>query len=283
MLKAPDLAGHEIPTVPFPPNTGAMDPTFQMIFVVTLSAICAAFLVMALRHWRRTGSPVAVLTLLGGGLCIFIEPIVDVMGLCWFWRDGNWTMFEAFGRPIPMWILPTYVFYVGGWTFYTYSRFEKGTTMAGVWKLWLLYAVVNVLLEEPPLHLGLYTYYGNAQPLQPVLLPLWWTAVNAAMPIVAAALIYKLRPVLTGWKQWLIVAIVPVADAATNAGAGWPLWNAINSSDQAIVTNAAAVATCALAAVLVWIVGLSVARDSALATAPRDTTAPVIGAATRAT
>ena len=264
MIKAPALAGHEIPTVPFPPNTGSMDPTYQLIFTIVLCAVCAGFILFALNSLRKTGSPLALLMLAGGALCVFIEPIVDVMGLCWFWRDGNWSMIELFGRPIPVWMLPTYTFFVGGQTFYAYKRFDRGDSMKGVWALYAIYALVDVFLEEPPLHFGLYSYYGSAEPLQPSMLPLWWPAVNAAMPMAAAALIYRLRPVLTGWKQLLVIPIIPMADGAANAAAGWPVWNALNSSESALVTNAAALLTVLLCCLLNWIVALSVASDSAL-------------------
>lgn len=263
MQAAPIIPDQNIPTVPFPPSTGAMDPTYQMIFMVVLSTVAAGFIVMALRNWQKTGSPVALLCLIGGGLCVFLEPVVDVLGLCWFWREGNWTMFETFGRPIPVWMLPVYIFYVGGQTFYTLGRMERGETTGGIWKLWAIYCVVNVLLEEPPLWFNLYTYYG-AQPLQLSKLPLWWPAINGAMPIVAAALIYKLKPALQGAKLGLIVLLVPMADGATNAAVGWPVWNAVNSTDQLLVTNAAAALTWALAAVLIWVVGLAVGSNSVL-------------------
>lgn len=263
MIQPPQLAGHEIPTVPFPPATGAMDPTYQLIFTWVLWGICAVVVLFALNHSRRTGTAIALLCLAGGALCVLWEPIVDVMGLCWFWRAGNHPLFELFGRPIPNWMLPVYTAYVGGQTFYTVTRLDKGETVRGVFKLYLIYMVVNLLLEEPPLHFGLYTYYG-VQPLQPGLLPLWWTAVNGAMPIIAAALVYRLKPLLTGWKQLLIVLLVPMGDGLANAAAGWPTWIALNSSDQYWVTTVAALCTFALSALAIWIVALSVGTDSPL-------------------
>lgn len=268
MTPAPTLPGMEIPTVPFPPTGGAMDYNLQVIFTTSLWVICAVFFVMALRSLRKTGSPLPLLILIGGGLCMFIEPIVDVMGLCWFWRDGQFVLFEAFGRPIPTWMLPTYIFYVGGQALYTWQRLEKGETMAGVFKLYAIYAVINVLLEEPPLHMGLYAYYG-AQPFKAVLLPLWWAIPNAAMPIVLGALIYRLRPALTGWKMLLVVPMMPMGDALTNAAVGWPVWTALNSSDDLVVTTIAALMTLGLGLVLMWAIAVAVATDSPLRVASR--------------
>ncbi len=270
MNPAPEISGHVIPNVPFPPVGGSMDHTLQLVFLSVLWAICAGFFVMALRSYRKDGSPLPLLVLMGGALCMFIEPIVDVMGLCWFWPQGQFVLFEAFGRPIPNWILPTYIFYVGGQALYTAHRLEKGETMLGVFKLYAIYAVINVLLEEPPLHMGLYTYYG-AQPLQPGLLPLWWAAPNAAMPITLGAMIVKLKPYLSGWKALLILPLMPMGDALTNGAVSWPVWTALNSSDDLMVTTAGALLTVGLGLVLMWVIALAVATDSpALAAVARS-------------
>lgn len=84
MITPPAIPGQEIPVVPFPPSTGAMDSTWQLAFNVNLWIVSAVFIFFALRTWRRTGSPLPLMLLAGGGLCVFLEPIVDVMGLCWW-------------------------------------------------------------------------------------------------------------------------------------------------------------------------------------------------------
>ncbi len=141
-----------------------------------------------------------------------------------------------------------------------------------IWKLYGIYFVVDLLLENPPLHWGLYTYYGDGQPLRFGHLPMWWASINAAMPMVGGMLIHRLRPALQGWKQIFVVAMVPMADGITNAAAGWPIWSALNSTDNTMVTNAAAFATMGLAVLVMWIVTQAVSSDSPLvaATAPQN-------------
>lgn len=262
-MPAPRIPGHEIPTVPFPPTDGAMDATYQLVFSGVVTLVCLVVIFYAVRDWRRTGSPIALLILAGGALCVFEEPIVDIMGLCWFFRDGQWILMEPFGRPIPVWMLPVYTAYVGGQAWYTLNRLERGITTSGIWKLYLSYAAINVLLEEPPLYLGLYTYYGDAQPLQLGLLPLWWPAVNALMPIVSAAAIYRLKPYMGGIGLLLIVPLMPMADAVANAAVGLPVWTALNSSGGLWVTTGGAILTILLALKLVWILTIAVAADPA--------------------
>lgn len=257
MLAAPALPGHVIPTVPFPPDGGAMNPAVQSVFFTVLWAIAGVFVLAALRSWRRSGSPLPLLVLAGGALCVCIEPIVDLMGLCWFWPAGQHPLFEVFGRSIPDWMLPTYLFYVGGQTLYTMRWLERQRSVGGLFGLYALYALVNVLLEEPPLHFGLYTYYG-AQPLKPLLLPLWWLAANAAMPITAGALLHLLKPHLAGWKLLLVVPLMPMADAVTNAAVAWPVWTALNSSDDLRLTTLAALLSLGQGLLLIWVLALAV-------------------------
>ena len=255
--------GKEIPVVPLPPSDGMMDNTYQIIFNSVLWMVVVVFVVMAWRYYRKEGSVLPLLFLIGGGLCMFLEPFLDVVGLVWFYREGQWVLFEFFGRPMPTFLLPTYIFYVGGQAFYTYCRLEKGETTKGIWKLYGIYFIVNLFLEEPPLHMGLYTYYG-AQPLRPILLPLWWPLINAAMPIVIAAVVHRLKPVLTGWKTLLVIPIIPMCDALANAAVGWPIWSALNTTDSLLITHLAALVSIGLGMILVWTLTLACGTDSPL-------------------
>ena len=54
------------------------------------------------------------------------------------------------------------------------------------------------------------------------------------MPIVAGFLVYKLTPHLTGAKVLLIIALVPVADGATNGAIAWPVWTALEHAARVL-------------------------------------------------
>jgi hypothetical protein len=232
-------SGFAIPATPLPPDFGSMDPRFNLIFLILNCIVLLGFVIYAWKDFRRTGSTLAFPILIGGGLCVFLEPVVDILGLCWFWEDGNWTVGQWMGRFIPIWLVPVYAWFVGGQTLLTLKRFERGVQVSDVFKLYLIYAMANVVLEEVPLHFGLYTYYG-AQPLQISLLPLWWPMINAAMPIVAAALVMRASPLFGTWTFPATIALMPMADALTNAAIGWPIHVALNTSDSLWVTHLAA-------------------------------------------
>jgi hypothetical protein len=73
------------------------------------------------------------------------------------------------------------------------------------------------------------------------------------MPIVGAALIYRLRPRLNGWAILAVIPIVPMADALTNAAAGFPLWVALNTRLGYGWTYPVGTVTCLLAVLVVWV------------------------------
>jgi hypothetical protein len=208
----------------------------------------------ALRVWWRQRDLVPLACLLGGAVCTVFEPIVDVLGLCWYPRHGQVRLFEAFGRPIPVGVLFGYTWAMGGMT----VVFLQVLARRGVGYLWRLYPVViliTVPFELIANHTGYYVYYGH-QPLRIFAYPLWWGPVNMAVPIVAAVAISWLRPYLHGVAVVVAAAIVVMADGAVNAATAWPVWTALNSAVPRGVVQVAGLATIGLAFLLVRLVTL---------------------------
>ena len=77
--------------VPQPPIDSVVDPTVQLWVTVVMALVSTAGLVYALLDWRRSGRPIVLMLFLAGGFCMLVEPIVDVVGACWFPAIGQWT------------------------------------------------------------------------------------------------------------------------------------------------------------------------------------------------
>src|SRR5579859_4627115 len=137
--------------------------------------LVAVVLVVALNHWRKRGSAIGIWLVLGGALTTLNEPIVDVLGKCWFPAIGSQVLLKAWGVSIPIYMVPVYAWYVGGQAFLAYHLYEKGLSRRGLFGLYAAFAVVNMFLEIPGLNLPvpMYSYYGN-QPLLLFRFPLWW-------------------------------------------------------------------------------------------------------------
>jgi hypothetical protein len=253
---------HLLATVPLPPynfKASSAQDVFSIAQIVVFG-VMLAFAVREIARGRGVGGSVFLYCLIGGAIAVIWEPIVDVLGQCWLPARGqHWEAFTLLGRHVPLMMPFVYAWFVGGQGYLFYRIFQHGIDRRQVFQLWGAVFVVNILLESPGVIAGVYTYYGK-QPFDIWGFPLWWGFINPLMPMIAGALIYKLRPHLSGAGEALaIVAIIPMADGVANAAAGWPVIAALNTDVGYVGTWIASLITLGLAAFIVWIVGLVVA------------------------
>ena len=270
----------DLSSIPQPPAGLETNAVGQTIFTIGVTIPWVIAIVLAVRYWRRHGTPIPLLFLAGGMLCIVWEPVVDVLGMCFFPRENQWVGLEIFGRPIPVMMYPVYSWFVGGQAFLVWHLMRKGMTRNQLWKFWLAVMAVNVVLETPGLLMDVYTYYG-AQPFNPWGLPLWWPPVNSTMPIVAGYAIYKLAPHLTGARILGIIPLIPMADGVANAAIAWPVWLTLNTNLGMAATYPAAVVLFALAATVVWVMSLGLPEAAPAATESSTGTAEKVLAPVR--
>jgi hypothetical protein len=262
-------------SVPQPPTQLAMPKTAELVFTVFIFIPLAVCLVIAIRQaLRGQGGALLLCCIAGGAFAAFFEPIVDVLGMCYLKEKDAIGTFTVLGRTVPLYICFVYPWYVGGLGYLAYRVFDRGITMRSLFALWAVVGVVDIALEMPGIVLHTYTYYGK-QPFNLGGFPLWWAFVNPVMPMIAGALIYKLRPHLPGWKLLAVVACIPIADGVANAAAGWPVWIALNQTHPSYVwTYLAALVTLGLSLFCVWIIGLVVARPAEAPAVSRVPVAP---------
>jgi hypothetical protein len=230
------------------------------VFTLFIFAPLGVAIGIAIRNLVRGDGPLLLFCLIGGAVAAVFEPIVDVLGLVYFPRNGSWVAFETMGRPVPLLIAFVYPWYVGGQGYLAYRLFQRGIDRLGVFRLWAIFFAVNIALETPGLIPGVYTYYGR-QPFDFWGFPLWWGFVNPVMPLIAGALIVRLRPYLgSGWRLLGIVPLIPIADGVANAATAWPMWATLNTDLPSVATYAAAIVTLGLALYAVWVISLVVSR-----------------------
>jgi hypothetical protein len=233
----------------------------QSIFIAANILICACAFVYAERYRRRSGSPIGFLLLLAGAATVINEPVVDVLGLCWFAKQGSIGLFTAWGVTIPAFMLPVYCWYVGGQALFAYQAMQAGMTPGRLYRLYGIFALVNVALEVPALNMGIYAYYGR-QPFQLLGFPLWWPICNALMPIVMAALVRVLLPSLSGYRSLLVILLGPMAAGMTNGAIGIPVWVALNSAAPPWVGRFAALISLGLGLTLAFLLTRVVAQNA---------------------
>jgi hypothetical protein len=248
--------------IPQPPF-GFKASSGQDVFSVAQFVVCGGMILFAVREAIRGRGPIFLYCLIGGAIAVIWEPIVDVLGQCWLPSRGqHWEAFTLLGRHIPLMMPFVYSWFVGGQGYLFYRIFERGIDRRRLFQLWGLVFLVNIALESPGIIADVYTYYGK-QPFDIWGFPLWWGFINPLMPMIAGAMIYKLRPHMSSALMVpAVIATIPMADGIANAAAGWPVIAALNTNVGYAGTWIAAFITLGLALFVVWIVGLLVARPA---------------------
>ena len=235
-----------------PANIDPVPETAQALFTFGQIGPILIFFWLAHKYSKQYGTLLPWCFLVGGLLMCMNEPLVDHNGRVWFHVDGQWNAFVDYGVHLPVWLVLAYIWFFGGRAMVIWHLMEKGAANDPRWiyKHWGLVFVIDAILENIALYIGLFLYYGE-QPLQFGKFPLWWGAINSATPIVLAAVVVVLRPHLTGWKVLWVIPLAPAVAAAVNASLGWITWNAINKTELPVaVVWAAGCVTVAMSLML---------------------------------
>ena len=246
--------------IPQPPIHEEMPKTAETIFNIFIFIPLGIALAIAVRHLIKGKGPLLLYCIIGGALAATMEPVVDVLGLVYLKEEGALGTFTILDRTMPLYICFVYPWYVGGLGYLAYRLFQYGVTTRMLFAIWAADAVIDVFLESPGILAGTYLYYGN-QPFDIWGFPLWWGFVNPVMPMLAGALIYKLKPHFDKpWKLAAAIPIIPMADGIANGATAWPMWATLNQTDVSYVwTYLGAFATLGLSLFCVWIISLAVA------------------------
>jgi hypothetical protein len=246
-------------TIPrLPDHIPAVSQAWQWFFTLAQIPPLIMAVVLARRWAREHRSAIPYLFLAGGALAMLNEPVVDYNGLVWFPTHGQWTLYTTFGISQPIWLALAYLWFFGGQPMVLWHLLQRGLPAARLWRAFGAVVAVDIVLEHPGLYANLFLYYGH-QPFQFTRFPLWWGVVNATTPIVAATLVYVLADHLTGRRVWGVLALVPIVQAATNAGTAFPVWNTLNTGLPWPATWAAGFVTVGLCSYVVHLCALAVA------------------------
>lgn len=256
-----------------PPRDMVTPETMNVITTTGIILVVVAMLVFAIRVWRSTGDRTGLLMLGGGIICSFNEPIVDIMGRCYFAEQGSWDVYEMFGRTMPVWLIGAYVVYFGGLSWLTSRALQKRPSRSQVYKGLLAFAVVDLLLEYPNLAAGMYTYYGD-QPFELFGFPLAWLTINESGALLAAVLLVKFGHLLQGSRQWAILLLPVVTNFC-----GWvislPHFYTINTNAPDVVKWAGSALAMGIGVAFIRFLVRSVTPEPEAAPARRAAAVPV--------
>jgi len=232
---------------PAPPVDMVMPQGAQSVFTALWGAVFALLALYAAYRALRHRDPLLGVLLVGGGICYFAEPMVDVLGLLWHPTIGQWVAIDTF-RAAPLWGLFVYAICFGALPYFMLLDFRRGFRPAKAWTWIGAFWLLDVAVEIPILASGLYDYYGDP-PMEAFGLPLYWLFMNIAGPLETAAVLLVLGASLRGWRL-PAVALLPVSlDVAGSTLTGWPVFSALHAQASMPVKYLAALATIAIGVV----------------------------------
>lgn len=275
-LPAPDLRY----TLPPPDLLMPQQGQELILLIFGGGAVLLALYVIALSLRRRSWLP--LLFLAGGGFSVMLEPIADVLGNVIHAPGGQIMAFQAEGHPVPWHVVVGYIWYYGTLNVMLFDRFRAGTMTPALWwktALWSSLAVTAV--EQIPIYYGIWVYYG-AHPFRVGLMPLAMAAANAASVMVSSMLVYRLMPVLTGWRQWLVPLMVPCFVVGSHTGASVPSYIMLGQDTAAMpfwLLQAGTLLTTLYSFGLIWLgIALLHGRLPAVGTVAADASRDPVGA-----
>jgi hypothetical protein len=233
-----------------------MPYTPQLITTAIYGVGAAAFVMYALYLTYRNRSALPVLFVFGALLTIFLEPVVDLLGNAVHPQIGQLNVLTTNGHAVPLVVLVGYVWYFAAAPLVSFRQITKRTLTRGfVWKTFTVIVLGAATVEQIPLYYGLWVYYG-AQPVKIGFMPIWWIFANTAAVMVPLILIYALFPVLKGWRQLLVVPIIPMGAFMGHTGAGWPTYNVLGTETEqvhSVLLQLAGASSVALSLLIVWV------------------------------
>jgi hypothetical protein len=235
-----------------------MPEPLQTIFLYATIAITALFVAYGARLSLRRHSSVPLLLILAGFCAIAMETVVTYLGHAEHPVIGNITLFRAVDRSIPWHIALGYTVAFGLLNILVWLKLENRTINPRyIYAACIITVLCYQVGETAGVSTGLWVYF---QP-QPVWLlhftaPLPWSFLNAACMIMSTALIMFLLPHLAGFKRLLIPVLGPVGAFMGHMGAGWPMYNVINSAAPWWAMQLSGVAAILLSVVVWWFAAL---------------------------
>ncbi|MCX2934286.1 hypothetical protein ORI20_28880 [Mycobacterium sp. CVI_P3] len=239
-------------------------PFFSWVFTAVGAVFFVASAVWALTSSRRLSTAIPVLALAGGFIAALEEPWINTMIQLWYPRDSPLIAFIAMEHAQPLYVFLVYPGFVGLGAYVVYRSLVTHPDGRHLWRFFAGIVLLDLVFELPTTAAGVFYYYGD-QPMQLVSngWPFWAGPINAAGPLLAGWLMYRLVPVLSGARRiFVVVALPPLAYAGIYGAVGWPVYTLLKTDVPMAARWAAAVVTIALCVGTVAMIKLSLSRSA---------------------
>lgn len=230
-----------------------------MLFTIWAGGFGLAVLPWAMYRYLKHKDDIPGLMCIGGFISSLLEPMLDHLGHLWWPTNLPGPAFLGFDLNIPYLIPPCYVFFIAMTGYWAYLRMKAGLDMKGVFIVWLIISMSDVIMEIPGTATGVYTYYGDAS-FKIFGFPLAWGWMNGTSMLLVGFLLWLVNPYLTGIKRLYILLVPITAMGAAYGMVAWPYFMSLNWDMPWIATRLLTVLSLLISLVVVGFVGALVAR-----------------------
>ncbi|WP_275629432.1 MULTISPECIES: hypothetical protein [unclassified Pseudomonas] len=230
-----------------------------MIFTIWAGGFGIAVLPWALYRYFKHKDDIPGLMCVGGFICSVLEPMLDHLGHLWWPTNLPGPAFIGFDLHIPYLIPPCYVFFIAMTGYWAYLRMKSGLDMKGVFVVWLIISMSDVIMEIPGTSTGAYTYYGDAS-FKIFGFPLAWGWMNGTSMLLVGFLLWLVNPYLSGLKRLYVILVPVTAMGAAYGMVSWPYFMSLNWDMPWIATRLLTLASLLISIVVVGFVAALVAR-----------------------
>ena len=204
-----------------------MPATVQTVATIVTGVLAGVLMVIVLFVWARRRDPIFLCFVLSSAVCAWLEPMVDILGLVWHPRFGQWQAFETFGRPIPVWVVFGYILVFGLLPGLDLVLLRRRVGYRLMWIATLINLGVDTAIEVPLTAHRLYYYYGD-QPLKIGQFPALQLAVNGTCAVLIATLVFRFPQAFSGVRALWLLLVAPAAQLGALA-VGIPAFSVLNT------------------------------------------------------
>jgi len=214
------------------PTDMLVNPTWQWVFgslhfgLAALTIYLAARGPLRSRNWAELRF--RMLVLVGGALgSLFFEGAIDRGGQLWYADRGAWHLTTLYGVSVPLWVMPVYLWFLGGGALFIVQRIRAGARPKDFILIFLGIAVADFALEIPLIKVaGLYRYWGDTQPFfhsDWCPLPLWFVSTNRWFDLLPAMIVLLLMSTRIRHIEWSIPLVMVASCYITYGSVTWPV------------------------------------------------------------
>lgn len=214
--------------VPPVPVDLVMPATPQLVVTVGVGVLVVVAVVLAVADGVRRRSPTYPALLLGAGLAVVNEPVLNMLGGLWHPRIGQWTLFETFDRPMSVWAAGGYLLYFGATPAVISVILRSRATRQRFYATVAVIFAADLAIELPIVGSGVYVYYGYQPYTLFGILPAEWLFING-LAVGGTAMVLHHLPGLYSGRRWPVLIVLPWVTQYAGWSVGIPFFAAYNS------------------------------------------------------